>query len=132
MKKSYQKNKFLQKPKGSIKTIFERSERKNELEKIFQEAFEKQRVRVQTCTEMCVKIIFFMMLGDKYGFDVEKLKELQYYVDDAADAIIKDYMTFEDVLKVCTEEYNMKFTKEELLEIDPSLALVDAVDEEKK
>lgn len=131
MKKSYQKNKFLQKPKGSIKTIFERSERKNELEKIFQEAFEKQRERVQICTEMCVKVLFYMTLGDKYGFDVDKLKELKEYVDDAADSIVKDYMTFDDVAKVCIEEYGMKFTKEELIEIDPTLAEVVEVKEKK-
>lgn len=95
---------------------------KDSTTKILEEAFINQRIKVQTCTEMCIKVLFYMILSDKFGFTNEQLKDLKEKIENAADSICKEYMTFDDIVKVCRDEFGMKFTKEELISIDPALA----------
>lgn len=91
-------------------------------DQILKESFERVRERTYSTTSTCIKILFYMELGDKFGFTIDQLKELNEFIEKTSESICQGYLSFDDIVRVCQEEYGMKFKKEDLINIDPSLA----------
>lgn len=90
-------------------------------DQILKESFERVRERTYRTTSICIKVLFYMELADKFGFTPDQLKELNKMIEETSDSICKEYLTFDDIVRVCQEEFGMKFSKEDLINIDPSL-----------
>ena len=90
-------------------------------DQILKESFERVRERTHRTTSICIKVLFYMELADKFGFTPDQLKDLNKMIEEISDSICKGYLTFDDIVRVCQEEFGMKFSKEDLINIDPSL-----------
>ena len=90
-------------------------------DQILKESFERVRERTYRTTSICIKVLFYMELADKFGFTPDQLKDLNKMIEETSDSIYKEYLTFDDIVRVCQEEFGMKFSKEDLINIDPSL-----------
>lgn len=57
------------------------------------------------------KVIEYMMTSTAYvlfehGFDGEKVLKILQNIEDVADSMVEDYITFTDIRKVLKDEYN--------------------------
>lgn len=69
---------------------------------------------------LCAKLFSYMVLSDKFGFSHDDLERFRTEFHNLGDAMFENYISIEDIMTVCLDEYKVKFTLEELQLIDPS------------
>lgn len=52
--------------------------------------------------------IFFTVLLDKYGWDVEQMRDMWNHVNDLSDSIVKGYVKIADLIRVLRDEYGIE------------------------
>lgn len=78
----------------------------------------------------CSKLFSYMVLSDKFGFSHDDLERFRHEFDNLGDSMFENYISIEDILTICLDEYKVNFTLEELQLIDPSFNMFVRAEEE--
>lgn len=69
---------------------------------------------------LCSKLFSYMVLSDKFGFSHDDLERFRQEFDNLGDSMFENYISIEDIMTICLDEFKVNFTLEELQLIDPS------------
>ena len=97
-------SKYAMLPKGKTNPAKEKiTLTKAELNKIICERVEAATIKAIKLTQA----IFFTVLCDKEGADMEKMQEIWKEVEELSDSIVKKYVNAHDLVKTLADEYEI-------------------------
>lgn len=70
----------------------------------------------------CMNLMSYMVLSDKFGFSNDDLIRYRKQIEEISDSLMKDYMSIEDIIITCKEEFGIELPVDRLLVIDPTFS----------
>lgn len=92
------------------------------LKEEIQAKINRERFVIVDYSELCVKLISFMVLKKEFDFKADSLIKFREGVDSVDDILHTEFPNFDEMLQSYTDKLGINITKEELCAIDPRFA----------